>query len=176
MENEKEFLGIIHKFIDSITSVNQSLGSNRELLATLLQKIDFQKEDNKNLEDIILAIQKDIESLKEASKKNDDLLDLFKAYLEKNLASDKEETSKEEIQLKIEQLKAEKEERIEHTKQTAVIKSEKWKTIAAILTAAVTAVGITFAAMKGAEKKEEKKDDKKAETPVVQESKDVKVK
>ena len=109
MENEKEFLSIIHKFIDSITSVNQSLGSNRELLATLLQKIDFQKEDNKNIEDIILAIQKDIEGLKEASRKNEDLLDLFKAYLEKNLSLDKDGTSKEEIQLKIEQLKAEKE-------------------------------------------------------------------
>lgn len=172
MENEKEFLSIIHKFIDSITSVNQSLGSNRELLASLLQKIDFQKEDNKNLEEIILAIQKDIESLKEASHKNEDLLDLFKAYLEKSMSSENEGISKEEIQLKIEQLRADKEERIENTKQTAAVKSERWKTIAAIITAAVTSVGVTFAAMKGSDK--DKKEEKKVET--TKETKDVKTK
>ena len=175
MDNEKEFLQIINKFIDSITSINLSLGSNRELLASLLQKIDFQKDDNTKMDFLLKSIQKDVADLKEASKKNDDILELFRAYLGKSLSTDKADTSKEDIQLKIEQLKADKEERLEDKKQVTAVKTERWKTIAAFITATVTAVGVTFAAMKTSEKdkkdeskKEEvKKDDKKESTKSV---------
>ena len=148
MDNEKEFISIIHKFIDSISSINQSLGSNKELLHSLLQKIDFQKEDNAKIEKLLKDLGEDLKRLESTSNQNSDLYTLFRAYLEKSIKEDSSDSSKEEIQLKIEQIRAEKEQSIEDKKQNAAVRSERWKTIAAIVTAAVTAVGVTFAAMK----------------------------
>lgn len=158
--NEKDFIQLISKFIDSITAINQSLGSNRELIATLIQKIDFQKSDNEKIEKALQEIRIDIDAILDISNKNDSVLEIFKAYIEGNM-KDGDKESKEDLQLRIEEIRASKEERIEDKRHQTVVKSEKWKTLAAIFVAIATTVGVMFAALNKSEKQESKKDEVK---------------
>lgn len=160
--NEKDFIQLISKFIDSITAINQSLGSNRELIATLIQKIDFQKSDNEKIEKALQEIRIDIEAILDISNKNDSILEIFKSFIEKSMKDENSSSSKEELQLKLEEIRASKEERIEDKRHQTVVKSEKWKTLAAIFVAIATTVGVMFAALnKPVEKSESKKDEVK---------------
>lgn len=151
MDNEKEFLALLNKFIDSITSVNQNLGSVRELLNILLQKIDTQREDNDRFDQYFHNIEDLLKDLSAQVEKSNTVIDIYKDMAETNSAN-----LKDEVMLKVEKLKAETSEKIEEKKSQGVIVSERYKFAAAIFAALFTAVSVVLVATINSNSKSDK--------------------
>jgi DNA repair exonuclease SbcCD ATPase subunit len=141
VDHEKEFLLLLNRFIDSITSVNQNLGSVRELLNILLQKIETQREDTDRFDEYFRNIEDLLKELSSHIEKNNTVIDVYKGIADNNSSA-----LKDEMLLKVEKLKAETTEKVEEKKSKGIITSERYKLIAAIFAALFTAVSVVLVA------------------------------